>query len=36
MLHVGREERGMGGRVSGSVGGVERLNGVQVEGGSSV
>ena len=35
-LHVGGEERGGGGKVSGSVGGVERLDGVEMEGGSSV
>ena len=35
VLHVGGEERG-GGKVSGSVGGVERLDGVEIEGGSSV
>ena len=36
VLHVGGEERGGGGKVSGSVGGVERLDGVEMEGGSSV
>ena len=34
VLHVGGEKRRGGGKVSGSVGGVERLDGVEMEGGS--
>ena len=33
---MGKREGGGGGKVSGSVGGVERLDGVEMEGGSSV